>query len=84
MNDKTQNTTTPEQRRMAMIIGFNPASPETWPISTIERLIDIEKNEGQEKLLEEIRLMNTPPYKGRAEVIADLVVQKLMEKGIMK
>lgn len=53
-------TPTKEQYRMAMFMNLHPDAPETWPLETIDRLLDIEKNKGQRELHFELARMLSP------------------------
>ena len=81
MKDDNSQTTL-EQGRMARMLGLSPHEPERWPMSTINFLLEIEKQEGRVAVLKEIQRMTTPPTKSNNEIIADLVVEKLMTRGI--
>jgi hypothetical protein len=50
-----------EHRKMAAHLNLHPDMTETWPLDILDKLIWIEKNEGREKLFEEIRKMHKFP-----------------------
>lgn len=80
----TKTTLTNHQRFMAGILNLNPNNPSDWPMGTIDKLIVIDNDAGREAVLREIHDMVTPPRKSSEEIIANLVVERLIAKGIMK
>lgn len=48
-----------KRMEIAVMMGFSPGHPESWPAETIERLMMQEQHEGRQALLREIRrIMN--------------------------
>lgn len=45
----------PERRRMAQMLGLHPERPDTWPLDTIDWLINIQRTRPQRDLDLEIR-----------------------------
>lgn len=77
-NPQTKN----HQKFMARMLNLNPNNPSDWPMKTIDKLIAIDNERGREAVLKEIHYMYEPPLKSIEERIADLIVEKLVEKGI--
>ncbi len=50
-----------KRRRVAMLLGFDPEQPETWYLGAIDRLIEIERRDGEEAMRREVIKMMIPP-----------------------
>lgn len=48
MSENSQ-TMPDSRRRIATLLGLNPSTPDSWPLTMIDRLIELEKYEGKEK-----------------------------------
>lgn len=49
--------TTEDQRRVACYLFLSPYHPETWPMETIDRLVALRRERGEQEFLFEVRSM---------------------------
>ena len=54
------NNISTEYRKMARHLDLHPEMPETWPLDLLDKLIFIQKKEGDKRLFDELRKLRKP------------------------
>lgn len=75
---------TNHQRFIAGMLNLNPNNEADWPMDLINKLISIDNEKGRIHVLKEIHELTTLPLRSDNEIIADMVVDQLISKGVFK